>query len=1062
MSRPGGTIFYKNDMRRFLLTAALSLTAIAAIAQTFNEWRDPEVNHFGRAPMHSSFFAYESEEAAAAGRASESSNYLSLEGLWKFCWTAEYSDRPTDFWRPEYNDRSWATMPLPGIWELNGYGDPQYLNIGYPWREQFRNNPPFVPEKGNHTGSYRKSFKIPAEWAGRRIVAHFGSVTSCIYLWVNGRFVGYSEDSKLEAEFDITKYVEPGEENLFAFQVLRWCDGTYLEDQDFFRFCGVARESYLYSRPKKCIEDIRVNTVLDSEYSSAVLEASVTLASKGRVNLQLLDADKRLVAEASVSGSGLLKAAIPIDRPQLWSAETPYLYELRASMMESDKSSGVTEVIPINVGFRKVEIKGSQLLVNGKAVLIKGADRHEMDPDGGYVVSYERMLQDIKVMKLLNINAVRTSHYPDDSRWYDLCDKYGLYVVAEANIESHGMGYGEKSLAKVDAWRLAHLERNRRNVQRNFNHPSVIIWSLGNEGGYGPNFDAAYDWIKAEDSTRPVQYERAGYNGKSDIYCPMYMSQRSVEDYCRNPNYTKPLIQCEYAHAMGNSQGGFKEYWDVIRANQDKTQGGFIWDFVDQSIRWKGRDFSDGLGPRTIYAYGGDFNATDASDKNFCDNGLVSPDRVFNPHAYEVQYFYQNIWTELVGNRGPEGCEIEVFNENFFRNLSDVELRWTLLRDGEPQLCGAVSSLEIGPQERVRILLDEALIPEGSDGEYLLNVEYLLKRRDGVLDAGSTIARGQMALTAGPVSDTAFDNVRKSNTATPLPVVNNGDFNYLTVSGERFAIRFSKRSGFIESWKIGGRELLAEESFIRPNFWRAPTDNDFGANLQKKMEIWRNPNLRLRSIEPLNEQENCEAPARIRALYELPDAGATLELKYEINNEGALKVTQKMVRTDTSKVVPDLFRFGIEVPLRKDFEKARYYGRGPWENYIDRKTSSFLGIWSQKVTDMFYSYIRPQESGTRCDLRWLELSDDSGRSLRVTSGEPFSMSALHYRISTLDDGETKHQRHGGELTEDNVTNLLLDKAQMGVGCIQSWGALPLAEHRLPMSDYEVTFLLYPR
>jgi Beta-galactosidase/beta-glucuronidase len=1011
--------------------------------------------------MHSSFFAYESEEAAAAGKPSVSSNYLSLEGTWKFCWTAEYADRPAEFWKTGFNDSSWDEMPVPGIWELNGYGDPQYLNIGYPWREQFKNNPPYVPDEGNHTGSYRKSFKIPASWSGRQIVAHFGSVTSCIYLWVNGKFVGYSEDSKLEAEFDITKFVRPGEENVFAFQVLRWCDGTYLEDQDFFRFCGVARECYLYSRPQKHIEDIRVNTILDSEYKDAVLEAAVTLSAKGTVNLQLLDASGKCVVSTSVSGAGTLKASMPVTAPCLWSAETPFLYELRATMLDGAKSAKITEVIPVKIGFRKVEIVGRQLLVNGKAILIKGADRHELDPDGGYVVPIERMVQDIKVMKSLNINAVRTSHYPNDSRWYDLCDLYGLYVVAEANLESHGMGYGEKTLARVDSWRQAHLERNQRNVQRNFNHPSIIIWSLGNEAGYGPNFEAAYDWVKAEDPSRPVQYERALYKGKTDIYCPMYMSQKSVEDYCNNPDYTKPLIQCEYAHAMGNSEGGFKEYWDIIRAHQDRTQGGFIWDFVDQSIRWKGLDQGDGRGPRTIYAYGGDFNDFEASDKNFCDNGLVSPDRTFNPHAYEVQYFYQNIWTSILESGADSGCLVEIFNENFFTDLSDIELRWTLLRDGVATACGSACNIEAGPQEsaKVRIETPEIDTRDFDDAEYLLNVEYVLKRSEGLQEAGTVVARQQLELTPAVHRDIVLVNATKTNIETSQPTINNEDSSCLTISGEDFSVRFSRQTGFIESWIINGFEYLAEGACIHPNFWRAPTDNDFGAELQRKMAIWKNPNM---ILQTLDQKKDAEGLAAVYASYALPDAGAILEISYAINNEGAVKVTQKLTRADAGRVVPDLFRFGVDIPLRKDFEKVSYYGRGPWENYIDRKSSAFLGVWNQNVTDMLYRYIRPQECGSRSDLRWLELADETGRTIRVVSDDVFSMSALHYLIETLDDGEVKHQRHGGELTEDNVTDLLLDKVQMGLGCIQSWGALPLPEHRLPMSDYTFTFMLYPR
>ena len=550
------------------------------------------------------------------------------------------------------------------------------MNVGYAWRNQFQNNPPEVPTENNHVGSYRREIVVPASWNGKDIIAHFGSVTSNMYLWVNGRYVGYSEDSKLEAEFDLTPYLKPGQKNLIAFQVFRWCDGSYLEDQDFFRYSGVGRDCYLYARNKKRIQDIRVTPDLDAAYQNGSLSINLDLKGSGKVDLELVDTQGKQVATATANKSGLV--TMNVENPKKWSAETPYLYTLRASMQ------GSNEVIPVKVGFRKIELKGDQILVNGKAVLFKGADRHEMDPDGGYVVSPERMLQDIQIMKQFNLNAVRTCHYPDDNLWYDLCDQYGIYVVAEANIESHGMGYGEKTLAKNPSYKKAHLERNQRNVQRGFNHPSIIFWSLGNEAGDGPNFEQCYKWIKAEDPSRACQYEQARQKEHTDIFCPMYYDYNGMEKYGQRTDATKPLIQCEYAHAMGNSQGGFKEYWDLIR-KYPNLQGGFIWDFVDQSCRWKGKD---GV---MIYAYGGDFNRFDASDNNFCDNGLISPDRVPNPHMYEVGHFYQNIWTTPADlSKG----EVNVFNENFFRDLSAYYMEWQVLKDGKVIRTGRVDDLK--------------------------------------------------------------------------------------------------------------------------------------------------------------------------------------------------------------------------------------------------------------------------------------------------------------------------------------------------------------------------------
>ena len=567
-------------MKKQLLScclAALGLTT-AIQAQNFNEWKDPEVNSVNRSAMHTNYFAYASADEAKAGSKEDSKNFMTLNGLWKFNWVRNADARPTDFYQTSFNDKGWNNIKVPAVWELNGYGDPIYVNVGYAWRNQFQHNPPLVPTENNHVGSYRKEIILPADWKGKDIFAHFGSVTSNMYLWVNGRNVGYSEDSKLEAEFNLTNYLKPGK-NLIAFQVFRWCDGSYLEDQDFFRYSGVGRDCYLYARDKKHIQDIRVTPDLDNQYKDGTLNIAIDLKGSGTVALDLTDAQGKSVATADLKGSGKLNTTFNIANPAKWTAETPNLYTLTATLKNGNN---ITEVIPIKVGFRKIELKGGQILVNGQPVLFKGADRHEMDPDGGYVVSLERMIQDIKVMKQLNINAVRTCHYPDDNRWYDLCDEYGLYVVAEANVESHGMGYGDKTLAKNPIYAKAHMERNQRNVQRSYNHPSIIFWSLGNEAGMGPNFEHCYTWIKNEDKTRAVQYEQARTSEFTDIFCPMYYDYNQCIKYCEG-NIDKPLIQCEYAHAMGNSMGGFKEYWDIIR-KYPKYQGGFIWDFVDQSL----------------------------------------------------------------------------------------------------------------------------------------------------------------------------------------------------------------------------------------------------------------------------------------------------------------------------------------------------------------------------------------------------------------------------------------------------------------------------------------------
>lgn len=1022
-------------MKKHFLTSLFALTALSMGAQTFQEWQDPKVNEVNRAPMHTNYFAYESDQTAQKGIKENSTNFMSLNGSWKFFWVKDADARPTDFWKLGFNDKGWNDIPVPGVWELNGYGDPIYVNIGYPWRNQYKHNPPFVPTENNHVGSYRKEIMVPASWKGKDIIAHFGSVTSNMYLWVNGKYVGYSEDSKLEAEFNLTPYLKPGQKNLIAFQVFRWCDGTYLEDQDFFRYSGVGRDCYLYARNKKRIEDIRVTPDLDNEYKNGSLSIQLNMKGNGQVNLSLKDASGKEIANTKAAKG---HATIAVENPHKWTAETPYLYTLYASL------EGSNEVIPIKVGFRKVEVKGAQVLVNGQAILIKGANRHELDPDGGYVISAERMIQDIQIMKQFNLNAVRTCHYPDNNLWYELCDKYGIYVVAEANIESHGMGYGDKTLAKRDDYALTHMQRNQRNVQRSFNHPSVIIWSLGNEAGYGPNFEAAYDWIKAEDSSRPVQYEQAGRTGKTDIYCPMYLGYNRCEEYSKDDQYQKPLIQCEYAHAMGNSQGGFKEYMDLIR-KYPKYQGGFIWDFVDQSIRWTGKN------GKMIYAYGGDFNRFDASDVNFCDNGLISPDRIPNPHMYEVGYYYQNIWTSLVDAKKGE---ISIFNENFFRDLSAYYLEWQLLKNGKVMRSGRMEDLKVAPQQTSKIQLPLGDICNCS--EWLLNIAFKLKNTEGLLTAGHTVAKQQLALNDYKSPSMELKNQNKINQAIVEPKLQENDLRYLIVDGENYRIEFDKMNGYMSKYEVNGLDMIKEGSYLQPNFWRAPTDNDFGANLQIKYAAWKNPKIKLESLKQRIDNQQ----AIIEAEYTMSEVSAKLNLTYIINNEGTVKVTQKMTADKNAKV-SNMFRFGMQMQMPRNFNMVEYYGRGPVENYIDRKGNADLGLYKQSVSEQFYSYIRPQETGTKTDIRWWKTLSAAGRGLQVVAAEPFSASALHYTIESLDEGLYKKQMHSPEVEEADLTNFCIDKIQAGLGCEDSWGRIARPEYQVPYGDYEFTFILTP-
>ena len=1027
-------------MKRQLLTCCLAMCSLATMAQ-HDEWKNPEINAVNRAPMHTNYFAYSSSEEAAKADKENSSNFMTLNGIWKFNWVKNADARPTDFYRTDYNDKGWGQMKVPGVWEMNGYGDPIYVNVGYAWRNQYKNNPPYVPIENNHVGSYRKEIIIPAEWSEKEIFAHFGSVTSNMYLWVNGKYVGYSEDSKLEAEFNLTKYLKPGK-NLIAFQVFRWCDGTYLEDQDFFRYSGVGRNCYLYSRNKKYIQDIRVTPDLDSNYTNGTLNVALNLNGSGTVELNLTDPAGKSVATAQVNGNGQKSVVMDVSNPEKWTAETPNLYTLTATLKNG---SNTLEVIPVKVGFRKIELKGGQILVNGQPVLFKGADRHEMDPDGGYVVSRERMLQDILRMKQLNINAVRTCHYPDDNLWYDLCDQYGIYVVAEANIESHGMGYGKETLAKNPSYKKAHMERNQRNVQRGYNHPSIIFWSLGNEAGYGPNFEQCYTWIKNEDKTRAVQYEQAGTNEFTDIFCPMYYDYDACKKYSEG-NIDKPLIQCEYAHAMGNSQGGFKEYWDLIR-KYPKYQGGFIWDFVDQSNHWKNKDGID------IYGYGGDFNKYDASDNNFNDNGLISPDRRPNPHAHEVGYFYQSIWT-TPGDLSKG--EIKVYNENFFRDLSAYYMEWQLLANGEVMQTGVVQDLNVAPQQTATLKLNlntEKICP---CKELLLNVTYKLKAAETLMPAGSTVAYDQLTIRPYTAKALELKNQKASNLDIVVPVIKDNDHNYLIVEGENFIIEFNKHNGYLSRYEADGMQLLNPGAQLTPNFWRAPTDNDYGAGLQHRYAVWKNPGLKLTSLKQSIENEQ----AIVQAEYEMKAVKGKLFLTYVINNEGAVKVTQKMEAGKEEKV-SDMFRFGMQMQMPENFNEVEYYGRGPVENYADRNHSTLIGKYRQTVAEQFYPYIRPQETGTKTDLRWWRVLNISGNGLQFVGDAPFSASALNYSIESLDDGVQKDQRHSPEVAKAPFTNLCIDKVQMGLGCVNSWGTLPLEKYRVPYQDYEFSFILTP-
>ena len=1023
-----------------LCLALLSMSS-GALAQSESRWQNVNINQQNREPRRANFFAFENLEKAQSFDKKKSANYLSMEGMWKFNFVKDHNKRPANFFALKYDDSQWKDFPVPGLFELNGYGDATYKNIGYAWATQFDPNPPYISELNNYTGSYRRTFELPKDWKGKDVYFHVGSATSNLTLWVNGKYVGYSEDSKVAAEFNISKYLKPGK-NLIAMQVMRWCDGSYFEDQDFWRLTGIAREVYLYARPKLHAADIRLNAALENNYQDGVLNYKVSLkGGKTDVAITLCDKDGKQIAQAT-GAQGVIK----VPKVNAWTAETPYLYKAYITLKNKQ---GAAEVIPQKVGFRNVEIKNAQLLVNGQPVLVKGADRHEMDPDGGYVVSLERMIQDIKIMKQLNINAVRTSHYPCDPRWYDLCDEYGIYITAEANLESHGMGYEEKSLAKFPEYILPHIERNEGNVKPLINHPSVIVWSLGNECGYGVNFEKAYDWVKACDKTRPAQYERGGYDSKTDIYCPMYIGYEESESYCKS-NGTKPYIQCEYAHAMGNSEGGFKEYWDLIR-KYPKYQGGYIWDFVDQGLRDKSP-----ITGKEIFTYGGDYGRYPGSDYNFNCNGIIAPNRRLNPHAYEIQYVLQNVW---IKDFDAENGSFNVYNENFFKNIDDLSLTATLFANGVKLTTVAIPDTKgIAPQA-TKLVKSEALKSaiekaeaEHATEEITINFAFASDGSQPLVDKGQVMARQQIVLNGYE-----FDKVdAPANTGSKIEVEETNS--YVKVSAERMSVTIGKKTGMIDYLDVDGEPMLKFRESMTPEFWRAPTDNDYGASLQKKMRVWKNPQMNLKSFDKSESKDSVVLTAN----FEMPEVKAELMLRYRINAAGEVTVTEKMT-TDKEAKVADLFRYGMQLQMPASFSKLEYYGRGPEENYIDRHSSSFIGKYEANVKDEYYPYVRPQESGNHTDIRYFSIfNPTTGKGITFEGYAPMECSAIPYLVEDLDAGiEKEHAwgQHSGDLVEKGLVQLHIQQRQFGLGCIDSWGSSPMEKYRMHYQDRCFSFVI---
>ena len=1045
-------------MKKFIFNCILAITLLLSFNFSYGQneipnWLNETINQENREPMHTSYFVYENEKLANDNDWTKSNNYLSLNGDCKFKWVENPADLPEGFFEANYNDSSWDTFTIPANWEINGYGYPIYTNIAYEFNNLIVIDPPQVPTTYNPTGVYRKTIMVDENWLKKDVFLHIGAAKSNLKVWVNGNYVGYGEDSKLPQEFKLNNYLKKGE-NTIVLKLMRWSDGSYLECQDFWRISGITRDSYLYARNKTHLKNIEIIPDLDENYKNGNLKITTAFSSeknkKYNVKFQLKDATSIVLEKQFTLNELLNKPTIEfsITNPKKWSAEIPNLYVLNYEL--TDKKGNVVEVINQNVGFRKVEIIDGHLLVNGKAIYIKGVNRHETDPVTGQTISKEAMEKDIKVLKEFNINAVRTSHYPNDPYFYELCDKYGIYVVDEANIESHGIGYDtDKTLGNKPSWEKAHLQRMQRMIERDINHPSIIIWSMGNEAGNGYNFYRGYLWMKNRDFSRPVQYERAHLNyfdvdfdWNSDIIDPMYASPEMMLSYAeKHKTQTRPFIQCEYAHAMGNSVGNFKDYWDIIRKYHN-FQGGFIWDMVDQSLI---KTKEDGT---KIFAYGGDYGPKDVpSDNNFLNNGVFSPDRKPNPHAFEVKKVQQDIWTSWADK---ESNSIEIFNEFFFKNLDNVLLNWELIIDGEKFDTGTIESLEINPQEAKEFKLNLKL-PDYDYKEAFVNISYHLKKAEPFLGENYKIASEQLILV-----NNWNNNLNITGKETLKTLKSEIELKFSSKEAE---IIFDKKTGFINSYTYKNKNLIKQGFELKPNFWRSPTDNDMGANLQVKLRPWKNAidSIVLKEITHKIDKEN---KVSVNTLYRLPQVYADLTIDYEFSSTGELMVNQT-IKIDGEVEVPMMPRFGMELVLPKEFNAIKYYGKGPFENYVDRNFASEVGVFEQTVSEQYYPYIRPQETGNKTDIRWYSIFNEA-QKITIEGNTLLGVTALHYLNEDLDDGLVKNQRHAGEFSERDLTRILIDFKQMGVGSINSWGALPLENYRLTEKNYSLIFKLTPK
>ncbi|AXP82792.1 Beta-galactosidase [Mariniflexile rhizosphaerae] len=1030
-----------NKYKALLFFGLLGLSIGVKAQETGNEWKDEKVFRVNKEHAHAWFIPYQDIETAKKADPSKSNYYQSLNGTWKFKWVENPESVVKGFESTEFNDKKWDHIPVPSNWQMHGYDYPIYTNVQYPFKNWgIKENKGMVPEGYNPTGLYRRTFEVSSEWEDKQVFVHFGAVKSAFYLYVNGHYVGYSQDSKTPAEFNITPYLQKGK-NLMALKVIRWSDGSYLEDQDFWRLSGIERDVYLVATPLNRIVDFTVKSSLDTNYKNGEFGLTVDLTGKNdnanlSITTRIVGADKVIYEENKKVNTGRVVFNSLIENVQKWSAEFPNLYQLE---IELKSGNNVLQAIQQEIGFRTVEIKDGLLKVNGVPVTLRGVNLHEHHETTGHVIDHATRMKDLELMKQNNINAIRTCHYPQDPEFYQLCNTFGFYIVNEANIESHGIGYDlDKTLGNKPNWMAAHLDRTQNMVERDKNQPSVIIWSLGNEAGNGTNFYETYNWIKENDPSRPVQYERAGEEFNTDIVAYMYITMGSMEQYARTKS-DRPLIPCEYAHAMGNSLGNFQDYWDLIYKYK-QLQGGFVWDWVDQGLKTKDENGHE------FWAYGGDFGPKDVpSDNNFCMNGLVNADRTPHPDLFELKKVYQPVYFREVDlNNG----QIQLLNHYSFDDLSNLKLEWVIEANGVIYKKGTVDDINVDPLSSKVIKLDIPTIAPEVNVAYFLNVYLKSKKEADLVPSGSTVAYEQFKM---PISLT---QPRINMAKGKLELVDAKD--ELKVKAANFEVSFNKQTGWITSIHQQGKEVL--EMPLQPNFWRAPIDNDFGNGMQNRCKVWKDI---VKSFEVVNFDVRQVIPGLVEVDVEfvVKDLkGRKTTLEYKIYGDGNIEVKSQFDFND--KNLSEIPKIGFRTRIHKDYENLEYFGRGPHENYIDRNTASLIGVYSGRAENQYFPYSRPQENGNKTDIRWVKLSNLKGQSITVSSPEPFETSAMPYTQESFDDGDKKDQRHPTDIKKQPFIEWQINKIQMGVGGDTSWGAKPHPEYLIQPAIYNFSFNIH--